>query len=267
MKLQPVLGIVLRQLYLMRSSPIRVIPLFAWVAVDIVLWGFIARYLNSIGSGKIDFTAQLLGAVLFWDLFTRIMQGVTVAFLEDVWTRNFLNLFATPLRISEYVCGLVLSSIGTSVLGLLAMLVLATCVFGLDFLGLGLLLVPVVGILFVFGIALGIVASAMVLRWGPASEWLIWPIPALLAPFAGVFYPVATLPAWMQSISSALPPSYVFEALRATLAGRPVVVDGLLWAGAIAVVELVLSGAVFAAVHRYVMRSGLLARYSAESVV
>ena len=267
MKLRPILGIVLRQLYLMRSSPIRVIPLFAWVAVDIVLWGFIARYLNSIGGGRVDFTAQLLGAVLFWDLFTRIMQGVTVAFLEDVWARNFLNLFATPLRISEYVCGLVLSSIGTSVLGLLAMLVLATGVFGLDFLRLGVFLLPVVCILFVFGIALGILASAMVLRWGPASEWLIWPIPALLAPFAGVFYPVATLPAWMQSIASALPPSYVFEALRATLAGRSVMTDGLLWASAIAVLELALSGAVFAAVHRYVMRSGLLARYSAESVV
>lgn len=266
MKLRPIGGIVLRQIYLMRSSPIRVIPMFAWVAVDIVLWGFIARYLNSIGSGRIDFTAQLLGAVLFWDFFTRIMQGVTVAFLEDVWSRNFLNLFATPLRVSEYVCGLVLSSIGTSVLGLLAMLVLATGVFGLDFLRLGARLVPVVGLLFLFGIALGILASAMVLRWGPASEWLIWPIPALLAPFAGVFYPVATLPPWMQAVASALPPSYVFETLRATLAGRSVTMDGLLWAGALALVQVVLSAVVFASVHRYVMRSGLLARYSAESV-
>jgi ABC-2 type transport system permease protein len=266
MKLRPIGGIVLRQFYLMRSSPIRVVPLFAWVAVDIVLWGFIARYLNSISPGRIDFTAQLLGAVLFWDFFARIMQGVTVAFLEDVWTRNFLTLFATPLRISEYVGGLVISSIGTSVLGLAVMLVLATGVFGLDFLRLGVLLVPVVALLFVFGIALGILASAMVLRWGPASEWLIWPIPALLAPFAGVFYPVATLPRWMQAVASALPPSYVFETLRAALAGRPVALGDLLWSSALALVQLALSAAVFAAVHRYVMRSGLLARYSAESV-
>jgi len=266
MRLRPIGGIVLRQFYLMRSSPIRVIPLFAWVAVDIVLWGFIARYLNSVSSGRIDFTAQLLGAVLFWDLFTRIMQGVAVAFLEDVWTRNFLTLFATPLRISEYVAGLVISSIATSALGLLAMLVLATGVFGLDFLRLGVLLVPVVGLLFVFGIALGILASAMVLRWGPASEWLMWPIPALLAPFAGVFYPVDTLPHWMQGVAAVLPPSYVFEALRATLAGRSIAAGPLLWGCGLALAQLVLSGAVFAAVHRYVMRIGLLARYSAESV-
>jgi len=266
MKLRPVGGIVLRQLYLMRSSPIRVIPMFAWVVVDIVLWGFIARYLNSIGNSGIDFTAQLLGAVLFWDFFTRIMQGVTVAFLEDVWSRNFLNLFAAPLLISEYVCGLVITSIGTSAFGLLAMLILATSIFGLSFFPLGALLIPIVGLLFVFGLALGILASAMVLRWGPASEWLIWPIPALLAPFAGVFYPIATLPTWMQTVAAALPPSYVFEALRSALAGRPVATDSLLWGGTLALAQVVLSAAVFGYVHRYVVRSGLLARYSAENV-
>jgi ABC-2 type transport system permease protein len=95
---------------------------------------------------------------------------------------------------------------------------------------------------------------------------LIWPIPALLAPFAGVFYPVETLPRWMQAVASALPPSYVFEALRATLAGRSVATGHLLWGGGLALAQLALSAAVFAAVHRYVMRIGLLARYSAESV-
>ncbi len=266
MKLLPVAGIVLRQIYLLRSSPIRVIPMFAWVAVDIVLWGFIARYLNSIGSMRIDFTAQLLGAVLFWDFFTRIMQGVTVGFLEDVWSRNFLNLFASPLRISEYVCGLIITGIGTSVLGLVVMLVLATLIFVLPLLPLGMLLVPIVSLLFLFGIALGILASAMVLRWGPASEWLIWPIPALLAPFAGVFSPVATLPAWMQAVSTLLPPSYVFEALRLAVAGHPVPSGGLLFGASLALLQVVLSGAVFVYVYRYVVRSGLLARYSAATV-
>ena len=44
-------------------------------------------------------------------------------------------------------------------------------------------------VLFITGIALGVAASALVLRLGPASEWLIWPIPMLISPFAGVFYP------------------------------------------------------------------------------
>ncbi|HEX9138172.1 MAG TPA: ABC transporter permease [Steroidobacteraceae bacterium] len=266
MRLRPVAGIVLRQIYLLRGSPVRILPMFAWVAVDIILWGFITRYLNSIGPGGYNFVPRLLGAVLFWDFFARIMQGINVAFLEDVWSRNFLNLFATPLRISEYVIGLVLTSIGTSMFGLVIMLVLATAIFGLPFLSLGLMLVPLFAVLFLFGIALGILANAMVLRLGPASEWLIWPLPALLAPFAGVFYPIATLPAWMQAVARALPPSYIFEALRAAVAGRDIDTGGLAWAAALALVQVLAACWVFTRVYRHVVRSGLLARYSAESV-
>ena len=76
------------------------------------------------------------------------------------------------------------------------------------------LLLPFLLVLFLFGIALGVLASAMVLRLGPASEWLVWPIPALLSPFVGVFYPLSTLPAWMRAVGHLLPPSYVFENMR-----------------------------------------------------
>jgi ABC-2 type transport system permease protein len=95
-------AIVLRQYYLMRGSVARIMPLFAWVAIDIVLWGFITRYLNSVTTG-VNFVPALLGAVLLWDFFQRVMQGVSMGFLEDVWSRNFLNFFATPLRITEYL--------------------------------------------------------------------------------------------------------------------------------------------------------------------
>ena len=153
-----------------------------------------------------------------------------MAFLEDVWSRNFLNIFATPLSISEYVSGLVLSSIGTSSIGMVVMLVLATVVFGLSFFVYGAMLVPYLLVLFLFGIALGITASAIVLRLGPASEWFIWPIPALLSPFAGVFYPLRTLPQWMQYLSHLLPPSYVFENMRRIILGGPA--SGANWRGA-----------------------------------
>src|ERR1019366_336719 len=103
-----VAAVVLRQYYLLRGSPERILPLFAWVAIDIVLWGFISKYLNSVASAGFNFVPMLLGAVLLWDFMVRVMQGVTLAFLEDVWTRNFLNIFATPLSIPEYVSGLVI---------------------------------------------------------------------------------------------------------------------------------------------------------------
>ena len=266
MKLQPIGGIVLRQWFLIRGSPVRMLPMFAWVAIDIVLWGFITRYLNSVSLAGIYFVSTLLGAVLLWDLFTRVMQGITTAFLEDVWSRNFLNLFATPLRISEYVTGLVLTSLATSTVGLVTMLLLATVFFGLSYFALGAVLIPVLLVLSAFGIALGILASALVLRLGPASEWLVWPLPALLSPFACVFYPLSVLPHWMRAVAYALPPSYVFEAMRTVLGGRVPPMAPLLYATVLSFAYIVLAAYGFSRVYRYAVRRGLLARYSAETV-
>jgi ABC-2 type transport system permease protein len=266
MSLYRITTIVLRQLYLIRGSFSRVFPLFAWIGVDMILWGFLTKYLNTVAAAGFNFVPALLGAVLLWDFFGRIMQGVTIAFFEDVWSRNFLNIFSTPLLISEYICGLVLTSVLTSSVGLLVMCAIAIFFFKLSFFAYGLLILPFLLVLFLFGIALGIFGCAIVLRLGPASEWFIWPIPAFISPFVGVLYPIATLPAWMQQASRVLPPSYVFEGLRAIIAGKPVSGSGLFIAVVLALVYIVLAYVVFARVYRSALRSGLIARYSAESV-
>src|SRR3546814_15013541 len=98
-----------------------------------------------------DFVPTLLGAVLLWDFFSRVMQGVTTAFFEDVWSRNFLNVFASPLTIAEYISGLVLTSVITSIVDLVVMLVLASAGFGLSFLLLRFLAVPFLLVLFISG--------------------------------------------------------------------------------------------------------------------
>jgi len=263
-KLRPIAGIVLRQIYLLRGSPVRLFPMVTWVAIDIVLWGFITRYLNTVSGSGVNFVPTLLGAVLLWDFCTRIMQGVSTAFLEDVWSRNFLNLFSSPLSISEYITGLVITSVMTGCVGLITMLLLATGVFHLQFFSLGVPLAAFLMLLFVFGIALGILGSAIVLRLGPASEWLLWPLPALLSPFAAVFYPLATLPQWMQAVAHALPPAYVFEGMRSLLAGRPFPGTLLLEGTAVAALELLLAAYFYGRIYRHAVRTGLLARYSAE---
>src|SRR5262249_13485685 len=161
-----------------------------------------------------------------------------------------------------YVGGLVVTGVMTSLVGLATMIALAWVAFGLSFLSYGAALAPFLMVLFVTGMALGVTGATVVLRLGPASEWLIWPIPTLLSPFAGVFYPVPALPAWMRPISTLLPPSYVFEGLRAIVSGRPAPWGGLAIGGGLAVVYLVVACAGFAQVYRYAIRSGLIARYS-----
>lgn len=266
MRFGRIAAIVLRQFYLLRGSPTRILPLFAWVTIDMVLWGFMSRYLNLITGSRLNFVPALLGAVLLWDFFIRIMQGVSMAFLEDVWSRNFLNFFATPLSVVEYVAGLVLTSILTSLVGLIAMLVLAATVFGLSFFFYGSVMVPFLLVLFLTGIALGVFATSLVLWLGPAAEWFIWPIPAVLAPLAAVFYPLSTLPRWMQYLSHGLPPSYVFENLRALVAGQTPSGTGLLLGFLLALGYIVIAAWFFIRIFRRAVRTGLLVRYSAETL-
>jgi ABC-2 type transport system permease protein len=259
-------ALVLRQYYLMRGNLSRLLSPVVWVTIDILLWGFITKYLNTVTSSGFNFVPALLGAVLLWDFFARVMYGVTMAFFEDVWSRNFLNIFASPLSLSEYLSGLVLTAVATSSVGLIVMLVLATTVFGLSFLAYGLPLVPFLLVLFLFGIALGVLGCTVVLRLGPASEWLVWPIPALISPFAGVFYPISTLPQWMQTLSYLLPPSYVFEGMRSIVRGGGLTGLALLWGGCLAVLYILLACWFFARTYQHAVRSGLIARYSAETM-
>lgn len=266
MRLRRSLAVVLRQYYLMRGSVARLVPLFAWVTIDVVLWGFLTRYLSHITAPGFSVARMLLGAVLMWDFFTRVMQGVTTTFFEDVWSRNFLNLFAAPIAIGEYLGGLVISTIAMSSIGLVVMLALASLAFGFSFLAYGAVIVPFMLVLFLFGIALGVLACAIVLRLGPSSEWFVWPIPMLLSPVVGVFYPLATLPPWLRAIGYALPPSYVFENMRAVVAGAGASLHGLAIAAALAICDLLLAGWIFSRTHRRALNTGLIARYSAETV-
>lgn len=259
-------AIPLRQLYLYRSSAARVVPLFAWVTIDMVLWGFMTKFLGSLAHTSYRFVPALLGAVLFWDFMTRVLQGVTTTFFEDVWSRNFLNVFATPITMAEYISGLLSTSLATSIVGLAVMIAVATLAFGLNFASYGAMLLPFVLVLFLNGMALGVAAIAMVLRFGPAAEWFVWPIPALLAPFACVYYPLATLPAPMQWLARLLPPSYVFEGMRAVVAGHTFNGAYLAVAFVLAIAYMVLAYWIFARVYRHAVQTGLIARYSAETV-
>jgi len=264
--LRRILAILLRQYYLVRGSVARVFPLFGWIFVDIVLWGFMSRYLNRVASPGYNFVPALLGAVLFWEFFTRVMQGVTMAFFEDVWSRNFLNLFASPLSVGEYLAGLVGSAVVTSAAGLVVMLVVATTAFGLSFFSYGAALLPFLLVLFLFGIAVGIIGTSIVLRLGPAGEWFVWPIPAAISPFACVYYPVSTLPVWMRGVSRVLPAPYVFDNVRAVAAGHSADFGALALAAGLAALYVLGACWIFTSVYRRAVRTGLIARYSAESV-
>lgn len=265
MKLRRSYAIIYRYFSLLRGSPDRLIGLYIWMLIDMVLWGFLSTYLDRIVPAGFNAISAFLGAVLLSNFFSRVMLNINMAFFEDMWARNFLNLFASPLRISEYLAGLIGCGIVTSALGLVIAFSASFFLFGFSPLSYGLAILPFLAILFLFGIALGILGCAIVLARGPSSEWFIWPIPAIISPFVGVYYPISTLPHCMQAVSTILPPRYVFEGLRGVLHKESLNIAELSLGICLAIGYILLASGVFLRVYRKAMRTGLIARYSAEN--
>ncbi len=269
MSLTRTYAIFLRQFYLFRSNPTRLFSIFLWLVIDIIQWGFISRYLGSFGAATFTFQTVILGAIVLWGFGTRIQQGVMMSFLEDVWSQNFVNYFASPLKIVEYLSGLVFSSFTTGLTGFFLVVAIAGAAFGYDMFKIGLLLIPFMGVLFVFGISMGIFVSGVIFRLGPTAEWLGWPIPLVLSVFAGVYYPIATLPVPLQYIARLVPASYVFESLRSILTTHTVTAAvglNLLTGALIAFVYLGLAYAFFIMIYRHNLKNGSIAQFSAEGL-
>lgn len=263
--LNTVHALVLRYLYLYTRHPVRLVELVFWPMVDLLVWGFLTTYLQRHGGG--DFPTSitfLIGGMILWDVLFRSQQGVAISFLEDVWTRNLLNVFVAPVRTREYVAA-------TCVVGVLRVgvtLVILTAVaafayhFNLGKLGLGLL--PFLGNLILFGWILGLFSTALILRFGQAAESLAWAVPFFIQPLAAVFYPVSVLPPFLQPVAMALPCTPVFEGMRAVLAGQPVAWGGVGHALLLNAVWGGLAAWFFAANLRHVRKAGLLVKVATQ---
>ena len=259
-------AVFVRQLYLLVNNPTRLAGNFVWLTIAIVQWGFISKYLGTLGQVNFNFITVILGALILWEFLTRIQQGLMMAFLEDIWSNNLINFFASPLKLSEYTIGMVLSSIVTGLLGFFIMSTIAGLGFGYDIFIIGLSILPFIGILFLFGMAMGLFVCGMIFRLGPTAEWLAWPIPMVLSLISGVYYPIDTLPAPLIAVAKLFPPAYVFETLRAQLemaATMQGFMENLAVGLALALFYLFISYRFFLMVYRHNLRSGKLARFNA----
>lgn len=261
-----VMVIAVRQYYLMVGSYARILPMFVWSSLDIAVWGFTTRYLSSVTDARLHLGTTLLGCVVLWNFLTRVMHALTTTFLEDIWARNLLNLFASPLRVIEYILGLTLTTLCIATVGLFSMCMVSMWLFGLSVSAWGSSLLLALSVLGLTGLSMGILGCAMVLRLGPAAEWLVWPLPIVMTPFAGVFYPQAILPGWMQQVARYVPPAYVFEALRMPAEAHAAMMQPLVWGLVLATAYVGLAYGIFVRTFKTAVRTGLLARYSAESI-
>ena len=256
--LRRIAAMVLRYWYLLRSSWPRLLDLVYWPLVQMLMWGFLQLYLIEEAGFLARAGGVFIGAVLLWDILFRGQIGFSVSFLEEVWSRNLANLLMTPLRTSEFVAALMLMSIVRLAIGLVPVSLMAIAFFGFNLWALGLAVAAFFANLIVTSWSIGLVACGMILRKGLGAEGLAWSLTFILLPLACVYYPVAVLPEWLQWVSLSLPPTHVFEGLRALVLDNRFEAGAMLAAAALNAVYFAAAAAAFAWLVRSARMSGSL---------
>jgi ABC-2 type transport system permease protein len=212
-----------------RSIP-RLVEMVFWPMMDLLVWGFLTMYLKEAKSPAAGGFSYLIGAMILWDVLFRSQQGLTYSFLEDIWSRNLINLFVAPIRLSEFLAAAFLVGVFRVTIVVIVTSLVAWAGYHFNFFSMGFSLIPLLANLLLMGWAMGMIATALIIRFGQSAEALAWAVPFLVQPFAAVFYPVSALPAWLHPLSFCLPATHVFEGMRQVLAGGPFPSEHLLWA-------------------------------------
>lgn len=210
-------AVVRRHVYLLRSSGPRILELMYWPTMQMVLWGFITVFLVNHSSWIAQASGVLISGVLLWDVLFRGQLGVSLVFMEEMWSRNLGHLFVSPLRPTELVAALLTMSLLRTLIGVGGAALIAIPLFQYSIFEMGLPLLAFFANLIVMGWAIGLVVSGIVLRHGLGAESMAWIAIFAVQPISGVYYPVETLPTWLQYVALGLPSSHVFEGMRAVL--------------------------------------------------
>ena len=212
---QRISAMMLRHWYLLRSSWPRLLDLVYWPTVQMLTWGFLQYYIASNAGFFARAGGTFIGAVLLWDILFRGQLGFSISFLEEMYSRNLGNIMMSPLRPFEFIIALMVISVVRLSIGAVPVTFLAIAFFGFNLYAFGFALVAFFFNLMLTGWAIGIFVSGLILRNGMGAENLAWSIMFLFMPLTCVYYPVTTLPDWLQPVAWLLPPTYVFEGMRA----------------------------------------------------
>ena len=218
MKLHRIRALVTRHLYLYRRSLPRMMEIFYWPFLDLVIWGFITVYLMKFQAQIPGVVTFFLGALILWDVLFRAQQGIAISFLEEIWARNVMNLFASPLKPSEFLAATMVMSMFKVTVVSIVMSVCAAVFYSYNIFVIGVWLIPFVVNLVLTGWIIGVLTTSLIMRFGQEAEVLAWSMVFLFQPISCVFYPMEVLPGWLKAIAMINPAAHIFEGMRAVLA-------------------------------------------------
>ena len=214
MRWHKIYGLSLRHIYLIKSSFPRILDLIYWPTIQVFLWGFISKFFTINSAYYNNTVGVILTAAILYDFLFRSSISYNMMFLEEIWSRNFTNLFIAPIKISEIIAALTLTAIIRTSIGLIPAALLAIPLFGVSLFSLGPPLLLLLLSLYIFGISLGLLVTSGLIRFGPSFENIAWASLFFLAPLGCIYYPIDILPEWLQIISKTLPLVYIFEEMR-----------------------------------------------------
>lgn len=214
MKFNRIYAIILRNLFSFKHSFDRLSDVFYWPIIDLILWGLTSAYFTKYAANIPQLTLILLSGVLLWIIVWRGQSEITIGILDDLWNRNLINLFASPLKFSEWIMALIALGIIKAIISFLFGVLVAYLLYAVNIAPYAFYLIPFALLLIMAGWSMGFFIAALILRFGTRIQTLAWTAPWVLSPFSAIYYPVSILPDWAQKISSLLPTSYIFEGMR-----------------------------------------------------
>ena len=209
-----IFALSLRHIYLIKGSFPRILDLIYWPTIQIFLWGFISKFFTLSSSYYENTIGIILSAAILYDFLFRSSISYNMMFLEEIWSRNFTNLFIAPIKLSEIIAALTFTAIFRTLVGLVPASIIAIPLFGVSIFKLGTPLIFLLITLYIFGVTLGLLVTAGLLRFGPSFENIAWASLFFLAPLGCIYYPVEILPEWLQIIAKLLPLVHIFEEMR-----------------------------------------------------
>jgi len=209
-----IFALSLRHIYLIKGSFPRILDLIYWPTVQIFLLGFISKFFTLNSSYYDNTVGIILSAAILYDFLFRSSISYNMMFLEEIWSRNFTNLFIAPIKISEIISALTFTAILRTLIGLVPAVIISIPLFGVSILKIGTPLIFLLLTLYIFGVTLGLLVTSGLLRFGPSFENIAWASLFFLAPLGCIYYPIEILPEWLQTIAKLLPLVHIFEEMR-----------------------------------------------------
>ncbi len=260
MNWQCVAALCKRYIYIYSRNSFRILDIVFWPIMDLMVWGWVSSYLLTRQNGMPQMVTFLIGAIILFNVLYRAQQGITVSFLEDIWSRNLLNIFAAPVRAIEFVFATYIVGLVQALAVLAVMALAAASIYSFNLSNIGWALIPLFLNLLVMGWWLGLLTTGLILRFGNQAEALAWAIPFLVQPLSAVFYPVSTLPNFLQPVANFIPAAHVFEGMREVLQQNSFPTKHLTEAAILNVGYMTLAAIFFAQMFKQARKKGFLSK-------